>query len=107
MSMNMSGLARYLRKVGADVKPRVSTNLGRAAQYTVGVMKREIGNMHAVDTGNMRNSVTAHPLNKYTYFVGPTVGYSVYVAEGTSRMPARPFHRTTASIIRNRIKDLM
>ena len=69
-------------------------------------MKTEIQNMHAVDTGTMVNSTSAESAGKNTVFIGPTVTYATFVALGTSRMEARPFHLTTAAKLNDQAKDI-
>lgn len=92
MSITMGQLAtRFLvaaEKTGQvpDVKLRTLVAIG------VGYVKEEIQAAHAVDTGTMLNSTTSELVGKSQYLIGPTVGYAPYVALGTSRMPARPFH---------------
>lgn len=56
--------------------------------------KQEITSLGAVDTGNLRNSITNRP-NKYSVVVGTAVEYGKYVEFGTSRMVERPFLRNT------------
>ncbi|AUX82660.1 hypothetical protein PBI_KNOX_11 [Microbacterium phage Knox] len=104
MSITMGQLAtRYAKASG---KPIGSTELRRLAQVGVGIMKKEIQNVHAVDTGTMLNSTTAETAGKDTYLIGPTVNYAVYVARGTSRVAARPFDLTAARLLRSQVADM-
>ncbi|QOI66999.1 hypothetical protein SEA_MAELINDA_11 [Microbacterium phage MaeLinda] len=104
MSITMGQLAsRYAKASG---KPVGSTELRRLAQVGVGIMKKEIQNVHAVDTGTMLNSTTAETAGKDTYLIGPTVNYAVYVARGTSRMTARPFDLIAAKVLRSQVADM-
>ncbi|AUX82598.1 hypothetical protein PBI_POCKET_11 [Microbacterium phage Pocket] len=104
MSITMGQLAsRYAKASG---KPVGSTELRRLAQVGVGIMKKEIQNVHAVDTGTMLNSTTAETAGKDTYLIGPTVNYAVYVARGTSRMTARPFDLIAAKVLRSQVSDM-
>ena len=104
MSINLAELAsRYLsagRKQGIGEK-----QLETLAQVGVGLVKREIQNYHAVDTSTMLNSTTAERVGKGTYFIGPTVDYAPYVALGTSRMPARPFHISAMKSLQGKISQ--
>lgn len=104
MSITMSQLAS--RYAAASKQTPGSKELKALAQVGVGLVKKEIQNYHAVDTGTMLNSTTSETAGKDTYLIGPTVDYAVYVAEGTSRMAARPFHKTTANKLRDQAKDL-
>lgn len=104
MSITMSQLAS--RYAAASKQTPGSKELKALAQVGVGLVKKEIQNYHAVDTGTMLNSTTSETAGKDTYLIGPTVDYAVYVAEGTSRMAARPFHKTAANKLRDQAKDL-
>lgn len=95
MAITMGELAsRYAAAAQKDIGPQEMATL---AQVGVGHVKREIQAMHAVDTGTMLNSTTADKLGPTSYLIGPTVDYATFVALGTSRMAARPFHITAAS----------
>ncbi|QDF15975.1 hypothetical protein H3N89_gp10 [Microbacterium phage MonChoix] len=104
MSITMGQLAsRYAKASG---KPIGSDELRRLAQVGVGIMKKEIQAVHAVDTGTMLNSTTAETAGKDTYLIGPTVNYAAYVALGTSRVRARPFHTRAAKILRSQVSEM-
>ena len=104
MSITMSQLAS--RFAAAFKQTPGSKELAALAQVGVGLVKKEIQNYHAVDTGTMLNSTTSETAGKDTYLIGPTVDYAVHVAEGTSRMAARPFHKTAATKLLDQAKDL-
>ncbi len=94
--LSMGQLAALLRSAAQNVDPAVDSRLRTAAQVGVGHVKRSIQGMHAVDTGTMLNSTTAENVGLNTVLIGPTVDYATFVALGTSRMPARPFHIVAA-----------
>ena len=96
MSITMGQLASNLIIASSKVEPVSDEKLRTLVQVGVGLVKSEIQAMHAVDTGTMLNSTQAERATKSSYLVGPTVTYAVYVALGTSRMPARPFHIAAA-----------
>jgi hypothetical protein len=96
MSVTMGQLAKRYADAAGKVAPVSEQKLNTLAQVAVGLVKGEIQSFHAVDTGTMLNSTVAERSNSTTYLVGPTVHYAPYVALGTSRMPARPFHITAA-----------
>lgn len=96
MSITMGQLASRFIVAAGKVKPVSDQKIRTLAQVGVGLVKSEIQAMHAVDTSTMLNSTVADQLSKDTYLIGPTVSYAVYVALGTSRMPARPFHIAAA-----------
>lgn len=104
MAITMGQLAS--RYAAASKKLPGSTELKQLAQVGVGLVKKEIQKMHAVDTGTMLNSTTADQAGQDTYLVGPTVDYAVFVAEGTSRVAARPFHRAATSELRKRASEI-
>lgn len=92
MSITLAQLADRFKAAGMKVDPVTQTHLRTFAAVGEGFMKREIQAVHAVDTGSMLNSTTTEAVGSDTYLVGPTVKYAPYVALGTSRMAARPFH---------------
>ena len=107
MSITMGQLASRLILAATKAHPVSDDKLRTLAQVGVGLMKTEIHNVHAVDTGTMLNSTTADRLNNTTYLIGPTVFYAPYVALGTSRMAARPFHLKAARKLRQAAKDIL
>ena len=96
MAMNMSQLASLFLTSAARVNPVSDQKMRTLVQVGVGLMKSEIQALHAVDTGTMLNSTTSERTGPTSYLIGPTVDYAVYVALGTSVMPARPFHTRAA-----------
>lgn len=106
MSITMSQLASKFAASATQVSPLMEQKLTTLSQVAVGLVKKEIQNVHAVDTGTMLNSTTAERVSQNSYLVGPTVTYAVYVALGTSRMPARPFHITAAAQLRDQAKEI-
>lgn len=105
MAMSMSDLAAKFRMAAQKVDPEMERNLQTFAQVGVGLMKRAIQDYHAVDTATMLNSTTADQVGKHTYLVGPTVEYAVFVALGTSRVAARPFHIKAARDLADQASD--
>lgn len=107
MSITLGQLASKFAKAAQetpevlDKKMRVITKLGE------GIMKREIQKVHAVDTGTMLNSVTTEAAGNRSYLIGPTVKYAPYVALGTSRMPARPFHISAAKQLEAQLPEIL
>lgn len=100
--ITMGQLAARFRQASRQVDPVTERHLQTFAMVGVGFMKSEIQNVHAVDTGTMLNSTTADRVSAGTYMVGPTTSYAPYVALGTSRMAARPFHITAAKKLADR-----
>ncbi|AVJ51001.1 hypothetical protein PBI_CASEY_10 [Microbacterium phage Casey] len=96
MSITMGQLASRYAEAAGNVDSTTQRNLSALAQVGVGLVKGEIQAMHAVDTGTMLNSTTSETVSATEYLIGPTVDYAPFVALGTSRMPARPFHITAA-----------
>ena len=104
--MTMSQLATNLAKAGAKLESDSETKLRQLSQIGVGLVKREIQGMHAVDTGTMLNSTTADKTSSDEYLIGPTVQYATYVALGTSRMTARPFHIEAAKKLSDQAQEM-
>jgi len=104
MSITMGQLAARFLLAANRVEPAKETALRTLSQVGVGYVKEEIQAVHAVDTGTMLNSTTAER-DGDAYLIGPTVSYAPYVALGTSRMPARPFHIRAAKRLQSSLKN--
>lgn len=104
MSMTMADLANSLSKAAAQVDNNLSREVERIAEVGVGLVKRSIQDYHAVDTSTMLNSTTRQRQGKHAWDIGPTTDYAHFVAEGTRYMQARPFHRTAAKELEQRIQ---
>jgi len=105
MSITMGQLASRFAVAATKVSPVTDTQIRSLAQVGVGLVKSEIQAVHAVDTGTMLNSTTADRIGKSAYLIGPTVTYAPYVALGTSRMAARPFHLRAAKRLQGMINQ--
>lgn len=105
MSISLGQLAERFAKASERVQPVTDQQLRTLAQVGVGFMKQAIQNVHAVDTGTMLNSTTAEQSGKNAFLIGPTVRYAPYVALGTSRVAARPFHIHAAKKLQAAIKQ--
>lgn len=99
MSITIGQLASRYAEASRKATPEAKQSLKALAQVGVGLTKREIQNVHAVDTGAMLNSTVAEPTGQAGYLIGPTVEYAPLVALGTSRVVARPFHIAAASAL--------
>ena len=73
----------------ASKMPVILEMLGQAGENNA---KFEITALGAVDTGNLRNSISHADDGTYAY-IGTNVEYAPYVELGTVRMPERPFLR--------------
>ncbi|WNM75057.1 hypothetical protein SEA_MORRIGAN_12 [Microbacterium phage Morrigan] len=102
--MTMGQLAAKFRMAAGKVSPAKEKALRTLAQVGVGYVKQEIQAVHAVDTGTMLNSTTAERDGE-GFLIGPTVSYAPYVALGTTRMPARPFHLRAAKRLQGAINQ--
>lgn len=81
----------------------LSRTLVEWAFLAEGFAKLEITKKKAIDTGNLRNSITGIPIvNKKCTIVGTNVEYGPYVELGTYKMTARPFIRPA---VEDHIKD--
>lgn len=105
MSISLGQLADRFHQAGQRMPQVTDQQLRTLAQVGVGYMKQEIQAANAVDTGTMLNSTTAEKASKDSYLIGPTVKYAPYVALGTSRMPARPFHIRAAKRLQGAISQ--
>lgn len=91
---------RAAQQVGG---PSMDQRVRTFALVGVGLMKRQIQRHHAVDTGAMLNSTTVEREGNSAYLIGPTVNYAAFVALGTSRVRARPFHSDAARELRGHV----
>jgi len=105
--MTMGQLATKLARAASTMPSVLDTKLRTLVQVGVGYTKQEIQAAHAVDTGTMLNSTTSEAAGKLAYLIGPTVTYAPYVALGTSRMAARPFHIAAARRLQADAKDFI
>ena len=105
-NLTMAQMAALMQAEAKKINPQCDIQLKKMAQMGVGIMKQEIHAMHAVDTGTMLNSTSAESVGKDTILIGPTVVYADYVANGTSRMAARPFHKTSAAKLNEQVQAL-
>ncbi|QKN87773.1 minor capsid protein [Microbacterium phage Nebulous] len=104
MSITLGQLAARFQNAASELPQATDQQLRTLGQVGVGYMKQEIQRVHAVDTGTMLNSVTMEVLPK-AVLIGPTVKYAPYVALGTSRMAARPFHLYAAKRLQGAINQ--
>lgn len=105
MSITMGQLATRFAKASSQVNSVAPQEIRKFAQVGVGLVKREIQAVHAVDTGTMLNSTDAERSGQFTYLIGPTVNYAPFVALGTSRVSARPFHIRAAKKLASQIRE--
>lgn len=105
MSITMGQLASKFLEASTKVDPSTDRSLRALAQVGVGFVKSEIQAVHAVDTSTMLNSTTAEKEGDKAYLIGPTTQYAPYVALGTSRMAARPFHIKAAKRLQGAINQ--
>lgn len=102
--MELGELGKRFRTASNSVTPEAQKALKKLSQVGVGLVKKSIQDYHAVDTSTMLNSTTAESSGRNTYLIGPTVDYAPYVALGTSRMSARPFHIKASKELDKKVK---
>jgi len=105
MSITMKQLGARFDAASDKMDPVIEKKLNTFVQAGVGYEKEAIQDYHAVDTGTMLNSTQADKQGKDEYLIGPTTNYAPYVALGTSRMAARPFHVKAARHMNDEAKD--
>lgn len=89
-------LGSRLQGAGGRVGARAAAALRKTAYDIEADAKMLIEAYDAVDSGDLMNSVSTSitgdgRTGSMTVEVGPTVEYGLYVHEGTSVMPGRPF----------------
>lgn len=99
-SVNFTDNSKEFMKELQDKLPAVLEMLGQAGENNA---KLEITSLGAVDTGNLRNSISHADNGEDTAYIGTNVEYAPYVEMGTSRgMKARPF---LENAVRNHVDD--
>lgn len=106
MAISISQLANRYANASYKVDGSANKSINQLAQVGVGYVKKSIQEYHAVDTGTMLNSTTAERVNPFTFLIGPTVHYAVFIALGTSRAAARPFHIKAAKQLESKASSL-
>lgn len=87
----------------ASKMPVILEMLGQAGENNA---KFEITALGAVDTGNLRNSISHADDGTYAY-IGTNVEYAPYVEMGTVRMPERPFLRNAVLRHQEEYRNIM
>lgn len=80
------------QQVLSELNSKIPVILDVLAQSAEANGVLEITALGAVDTGNLRDSIS-HDTDDTTAYVGTNVEYAPYVEMGTVKMPARPFLR--------------
>lgn len=106
MSITVGQLASRYVGAAKRVNPEVERQLRVISVLGAGLVRESIENFHAVDTSTMLNSTTVESVGDNTYLIGPTVDYAVYVANGTSRVAARPFHIEAAKQLQKEVNGM-
>jgi len=86
----------------ASKMPIILEMLGQAGENNA---KFEITALGAIDTGNLRNSISHTDDGNYAY-IGTNVEYAPYVEMGTVKMQERPFLRNAVLNHQNEYKAL-
>jgi phage protein, HK97 gp10 family len=82
--------------------PAILESVGQAGENNA---KFEITALGAIDTGNLRNSISHTDDGNYAY-IGTNVEYAPYVEMGTVKMQERPFLRNAVLNHQNEYKAL-
>lgn len=88
-----------LLKLGADLGkiPATAEKLSRVAvRKTAADIKSTARSTVAVDTGNLKSSISTKATGPLESTVSADTPYAVYVETGTSRMAAQPYMRPAA-----------
>lgn len=90
MSIASVEVTDHSEEVIAEIKSKMPTILEALGLAGESNAVMEITSLGAVDTGNLRNSISHADDGVYAY-IGTNVEYAPYVELGSSRMEARPF----------------
>lgn len=97
-------------RVVSNKLPTVERNFSSAANDRVAraaiLCQSEARRRARVDTGRMRNSITAVQESPTSWIVGTNVEYAVYHEYGTTFMTAQPMFHPAIDIVRARIPGI-
>ena len=89
----------------AEIKEKMPAILESVGQARENNAKFEITALGAIDTGNLRNSIS-HTDDGNCAYIGTNVEYAPYVEMGTVKMQERPFLRNAVLNHQNEYKAL-
>jgi HK97 gp10 family phage protein len=95
----------HSEEILAELATKMATTLELVGQAGENNAKFEITALGAIDTGNLRNSISHASDNEYAY-IGTNVEYAPYVEFGTVRMAERPFLRNAVLNHQNEYKQI-
>jgi HK97 gp10 family phage protein len=80
----------------------------KSALEKIGKMvEKDSASLSPVDTGRLKNSMTAYPPEENYVIIGTDVEYALYVELGTSKMKPRPFLKTAVNNDIGRMKTII
>lgn len=96
----------HSEEILAELAMKMATTLELVGQAGENNAKFEITALGAIDTGNLRNSISHASDNQYAY-IGTNVEYAPYVELGTSKHPEeRPFLRNAVLNHQNEYRQI-
>lgn len=106
MSISSIDITDHSDEVLAELQSKMAIILEKLGLAGENNAKFEITALGAIDTGNLRNSISHASDGTYAY-IGTNVEYAPYVEVGTSRMVERPFLRNAVQNYQDEYKDIM
>lgn len=105
---------KIFRRIYSNAESETKRAMDKAARLLVREVKKNLisGDLRAYDTGKLYRSI-AYQIEKSTLnAISMTVGsydveYAIYVHEGTSKMPSRPFLSRTFQMNEKKIIDII
>lgn len=95
----------HTEELFAEIREKMPAILESVGQAGENNAKFEITALGAIDTGNLRNSISHTDDGNYAY-IGTNVEYAPYVEMGTVKMQERPFLRNAVLNHQNEYKTL-
>ena len=95
----------HSEEVLEEIRAKIPVMLEKIGQAGENNAKFEITALGAIDTGNLRNSISHTDDGEYAY-IGTNVEYAPYVEMGTVKMQERPFLRNAVLNHQNEYKQI-
>lgn len=104
ISIQVNGLEEF-QKLLSQMPNKIQKGLSDAIKKTAFLIEGQAKQNTPVNTGRLRASILTE-LHPFSATVSPTVGYAIYVHEGTRYMRSRPFMYDAVQQTKDEISDI-